>query len=198
MLNGAKANAKQPQEGVQKGEVQAKSSMAKSSIPEVFGMPPKKGGKYIEDTRMPGLVKQEWDWHLNRKNPMSPEFADSLLESGKEIYKARRLDFGNKVPAKGWDSMAAKQAGIMLGIHTQTQTDIQHTTHTHTNTQVWCTAFTHTHNTNTQHTSRTHHTHKLKHTRRYRARPGEPIRDRCNARPRCNFPHGPPDMGAWA
>jgi len=198
MLNGAKANAKQPQEGVQRGVVQARSSMAKSSIPEVFGMPPKKGGEYIEDTRMPGLVKQEWDWHLNRKNPMSPEFADSLLESGKEIYKARRLDFGNKVPAKGWDSMAAKQAGIVHGIHTQTHTHTQHTTHT----QVSCTAFRHTHTTHTQHTlSHTHITHTPHthlYTHRYRARPSEPIRDRCNARPRCNFPHGPPDMGAWA
>ena len=133
--------------------------MAKSSIPEVFGMPPKKGGEYIEDTRMPGLVKQEWDWHLNRKNPMSPEFADSLLESGKEIYKARRLDFGNKVPAKGWDSMAAKQAGIVHGIHTQTHT---HTTH-NTHTGIVHGIQTHTHNTHTTHTqhtlSHTHHTH---------------------------------------
>ena len=162
MLNGAKTNAKQPQEGVQRGVVQSKSSsisMTKSSIPEVYGMPPRKGGKYTEDTRMPGLVKQEWDWHLNRKNPMSPEFADSLLESGKEIYQARRLDFGNKAPAQGWESIAAKQAGIVHGIHTQTHTRARARTHTHTHTQVSCTACTHTQNTHTHTHTHTSHTH---------------------------------------
>ena len=54
------------------------------------------GGKYIENTQMPGLVKQEWDWHINRKNPVSPEFTDAILESGKWIHLAKRLDFGNR------------------------------------------------------------------------------------------------------
>lgn len=59
-----------------------------------------KGGKYIENTQMPGLVKQEYDWHLERMNERSPEWADTLLESGKQIHLAKRLDFGNGVPAK--------------------------------------------------------------------------------------------------
>ena len=58
------------------------------------------GGKYIENTQWPGLVKQEFDWHLNRMNEHKPEWADTLLESGKQIHLAKRLDLGNRVPAK--------------------------------------------------------------------------------------------------
>jgi len=65
---------------------------------------------------MPGLVKQMFDAHLDRMNEVSPEFADTLLESGKQIHLAKRLNFGNAVPAKGWDSLAAKHAAAVAGV----------------------------------------------------------------------------------
>jgi len=106
--------------GVYKGAMlhsgKARQHRLKSSIPEVWGLPPQEGGKYIENTQMPGLVKQMFDAHLERMNEVSPEFADTLLESGKQIHLAKRLNFGNAVPAKGWDSLAAKHAATAAGI----------------------------------------------------------------------------------
>jgi hypothetical protein len=69
-------------------------------------------------TQMSDLIKQDWDWRLAHRNPVSPEFVDTILEGAKRVHVAKRseLDDGQTTPAKGWSSIAAKQAGIAHGI----------------------------------------------------------------------------------
>ena len=81
------------------------------------------GGKYIENTQLPGLVKQDWDWHINRKNPVSPEFTDAILESGKWIHLAKRLDFGNRYQHSHSHSHPHPHPHSLFGTGTSTSTD---------------------------------------------------------------------------